>query len=104
MAQKLEISPSIVDASNYISKIADNANVNQKTYKRAAEMLDAVKKDSLSYGKDPKALATAVLYHACIAENLDKTSQSKIAKAGGISVVTLRKRASDILKVFNSSH
>ena len=98
MAQKLEISPSTIDASAYISRIADNANINQKTYKKAVETLDKVKKDYISYGKDPKALATAVLYHACIEENLGKTSQTKLAKAGDISVVTLRKRASDVLK------
>ena len=62
-------------------------------------MLDEVKNDYISYGKDPKALATAVLYHACIEENLGKTSQTKLAKAGDISVVTLRKRASDVLRI-----
>jgi transcription initiation factor TFIIB len=102
MAQELQISSSIVDASAYISRIADNANVNQKTYKRAIEILDEVKKDSMSYGKDPKALATAVLYSAWIIEENDrdrnKISQTGIAKAGGISVVTLRKRVSDVLK------
>ncbi len=102
-AQKLEISPSIVDASAYISRIADNANVNQKTYKRAVEILDEVNNDPLSHGKDPKALATAVLYSAQIMEenddrNHDKISQTRMAKAGGISIVTLRKRASDVLR------
>jgi transcription initiation factor TFIIIB Brf1 subunit/transcription initiation factor TFIIB len=78
--------------------LADSRNVNQKTYKKALEMLDEVKNDYISYGKDPKALATTVLYHVCIEENLGKTSQTKLAKAGDISVVTLRKRASDVLK------
>lgn len=103
IASKLEISPSIVDASAYISKIADNANINQKTYKKAVEMLNEVKKDSISYGKDPKALATAVLYRACISEENEgdhhKITLGRIAKAGDISIVTLRKRASDVRKV-----
>jgi transcription initiation factor TFIIB len=103
MAQELEISPSIVDASAYISRIADNANVNQKTYKRAVEILDEVNDDPLSHGKDPKALATAVLYSAQIMEendgrNHNKISQTRMAKAGGISIVTLRKRALDVLR------
>jgi transcription initiation factor TFIIB len=66
IANELKTSPSIVDASIYMSKIADNADVNQKIYKKVVQMLDEVKKDSISYGKDPKALATAVLYRACI--------------------------------------
>lgn len=98
MANKLEINPSIVDASGYISKIANNANVNQKTYKKAVEMLDEVKKDSISYGKDPRAIATAVLYHASTIEEKDVTL-ARIAKAGGISIVTLRKRISDVVRV-----
>jgi transcription initiation factor TFIIB len=99
MARELRMSPLIVDSTRYISKVADSACVSQKTYRRAVEMLDIVKKHSISYGKDPKALATAVLYAACIKENELKVSQAKIAAAGSISVVTLRKRFSDILKI-----
>lgn len=99
MARELRISPSIVDSTKYISKVADRACVSQKTYRRAVEMLDVVKKHEISYGKDPKALATAVLYAACIKENESKVSQAKIAAAGSISVVTLRKRFSDILRI-----
>ena len=99
MARELKLGPLIVDSAKYISKVADSACVSQKTYRRAVEMLDIVKKHAISYGKDPKALATAVLYAACIKENEPKVSQSKIAAAGSISVVTLRKRFSDILRI-----
>ena len=99
MARELRISPLIVDSTRYVSKVADNACVSQKTYRTAIEMLDSVKKHAISYGKDPKALATAVLYAACIKENEPKVSQAKIAAAGSISVVTLRKRFSDILRL-----
>ncbi|MGH9976947.1 MAG: transcription initiation factor IIB [Nitrososphaeraceae archaeon] len=99
MARELRISPLIVDSARYISKVADSASVSQKTYRRAVEMLDIVKKHAISYGKDPKALATAVLYAACIKENEPSVSQAKIAAAGSISVVTLRKRFSDILRL-----
>ena len=83
-----------------MSKVAENANVSQKTYRTALDMLDVVKKNPISYGKDPKALATAALYGACLIEEKDKVSQARIAQAGGISVVTLRKRVLDISKVF----
>jgi hypothetical protein len=36
---------------------------------------------------------------ACIKENESNVSQAKIAAAGSISVVTLRKRFSDILRI-----
>ena len=99
MVRELKISPLIVDSTRYVSKVADNACVSQKTYRSAIEMLDIVKKHAVSYGKDPKALATAVLYAACIKENEPKVSQARIAAAGSISVVTLRKRFSDILRI-----
>jgi transcription initiation factor TFIIB len=104
MARELRISPLIVDSTRYISKVADSACVSQKTYRKAVEMLDIIKKHAISYGKDPKALATAVLYAACIKENEPKVSQAKIAAAGSISVVTLRKRFSDILKIIPRDH
>jgi transcription initiation factor TFIIB len=103
MAQQLGLSPSIVDPRAYVSKIVDRVNVNQKTYRRAVDMLDEVKKNSISVGKDPKALASAVLYYACLTEQEgDKISQARIAKAGGVSIVTLRKRTSDVLEVLQS--
>ncbi|MGA6989856.1 MAG: transcription initiation factor IIB [Nitrososphaeraceae archaeon] len=100
MTRELSINSPSVDAARYMSKVAENADVSQKTYRRAVNMLDVVKKDPISYGKDPKALATAALYGACMIEEKDKVNQARIAQAGGISVVTLRKRVLDISKVF----
>ncbi len=74
--------------------------VSQKTYRTALDMLDVVKKNPISFGKDPKALATAALYGACQVEKQGNVSQARIAQAGGISVVTLRKRVLDLQKLF----
>jgi transcription initiation factor TFIIB len=100
IAKELSISSSIVDAARYISKVAANADVSQKTYRTALDILDVVKKNPISYGKDPRAVATAALYVACLVEKQDKVSQTRLAQAGGISVVTLRKRVLDITKLF----
>jgi len=51
-----------------MSKVAENADVSQKTYRTALDMLDVVKESTISYGKDPKALATTALYAACLVE------------------------------------
>ncbi|HZD35826.1 MAG TPA: TFIIB-type zinc ribbon-containing protein [Nitrososphaeraceae archaeon] len=100
MIRELDFDSSIVDATQYIAKIAENAEVSQKTYRIALDILDEVKKNPISYGKDPKALATAALYGGCMIEEQGRVSQTRIAKAGGISVVTLRKRILDISRVF----
>jgi transcription initiation factor TFIIB len=100
MSRELSINPSNVDANRFLSKVAENAEVSQKTYRTALDMLDMIKKDTISYGKDPKALAAAALYAACLVENKENISQAKLAQAGGISVVTLRKRFLDITQLF----
>ena len=100
MSRKLRISPSIVDATSYISKIATNAQISQQTYREAVNMLSVAKKNPICHGKDPKAVAAAVLYASCLKKKEEGISQSKIAAAGNISIVTLRKRLADILKIF----
>lgn len=100
MSRELSFNASNVDANRFLSKVAENAGVSQKVYRTALDMLDKVKKDPISYGKDPKALAAAALYAACLIEDKENTSQAKLAQAGGISVVTLRKRFLDIIQLF----
>jgi transcription initiation factor TFIIB len=100
MSRELNINSPSIDGARYMSKVAENAAVSQRTYRTALNLLNIVKKNPISYGKDPKALATAALYGACMLEEKDKVNQSRIAQAGGISVVTLRKRISDISKTF----
>jgi transcription initiation factor TFIIB len=100
MSMKLRISLAIVDATSYISKIALNAQISQQTYREAVNMLSAAKKNPICHGKDPKAIAAAVLYAVCLTKREANVSQSKIATAGNISVVTLRKRLADIIKIF----
>jgi transcription initiation factor TFIIIB Brf1 subunit/transcription initiation factor TFIIB len=62
-------------------------------------MLNLAKKNPICHGKDPKAVAAAVLYASCLKRKEAGISQSKIAAAGSISIVTLRKRLADILKI-----
>ena len=100
MSRKLRISPAIVDATSYISKIATNAQISQPTYREAVNMLSVAKKNTICHGKDPKAVAAAVLYACCLKRKEADINQSKIAAAGNISIVTLRKRFADILKIF----
>ena len=89
----------VLDSNVYLAKIANKAKVSEKTYRRALEMLTAIKENPISHGKDPNALAVAVLYAACLKEN-EKVSQAQIAVAGDTSIVTLRKRYQDVKNIF----
>jgi transcription initiation factor TFIIIB Brf1 subunit/transcription initiation factor TFIIB len=89
----------VIDSNVYLAKIASKARVSEKTYRRALEMLTVIKENPVSHGKDPNALAVAVLYAACLKED-EKVSQAQIAVAGDTSIVTLRKRFQDVRKIF----
>jgi transcription initiation factor TFIIB len=88
----------IIDSTNYLSKIASKAKVSEKTYRRALEMLATVKKNHISSGKDPSALASAILYAACLEED-EKMTQAQLAFAGNTSAVSIRHRFIDIKQI-----
>jgi transcription initiation factor TFIIB len=100
LLRNLELNLPFVDCDVYLSKIAKDLLINEKTYERGLEILEMVKENFLLYGKDPNTVATAVLYVACLKEG-ENIIQSRIAAAGNISIVTLRKRAIDVIKVIS---
>jgi transcription initiation factor TFIIB len=99
LVRHLKLHLPVIDSNVYLSKIANKAKVSEKTYRKALEMLTVIKENSISHGKDPNALAVAVLYAACLKEN-EKVSQAQIAVAGDTSIVTLRKRFQDVKRIF----
>src|ERR687897_1332400 len=89
----------VIDSNPYLAKIAKKARVSELPYRRGLEMLSVIKENPISHGKDPNALAVAVLYAACLKEG-EKVSQAQIAVAGDTSIVTLRKRFQDVKRLF----
>ena len=100
LVRHLKLHLPVIDSNVYLAKIANKAKVSEKTYRRALDMLTAIKENPISHGKDPNALAVAVLYAACLKED-EKVSQAQIAVAGDTSIVTLRKRFQDVKKIFS---
>src|SRR5215208_590443 len=100
LVRHLKLHLPVIDSNVYLAKIASKARVSEKTYRRALEMLTVIKENPVSHGKDPNALAVAVLYAACLKED-EKVSQAQIAVAGDTSIVTLRKRFQDVRKIFS---
>lgn len=101
LVQNLELKLPVIDSNKYLARIANKAKVSEKTYRAALDMLSTIKGDPISHGKDPNALAVAVLYAACLEEG-ENVSQAQVAVAGDISIVTLRKRFQDVRKIFPS--
>src|SRR5437867_2712479 len=97
----LELRLPVIDSNKYLARISNKAKVSEKTYRKALGMLSTIKGNPISHGKDPNALAVAVLYAACQREG-ENVSQAQVAVAGDISIVTLRKRFQDVRKIFPS--
>ena len=74
-----------IDSRLLLSRIANNVGVSEKSLRTS--------------GKDPNAVAAAVLYGACLAQG-EKLHQVELAEAANLSVVTLRKRLQDVRNVF----
>lgn len=99
LVRYMKLNLPVIDSNAYLAKIANKARVSEITYRRGLEMLSVIKENPISHGKDPNALAVAVLYAACLKEG-DKVSQAQIAVAGDTSIVTLRKRFQDVKRLF----
>jgi len=99
LVRKLKVRLPSIDSTSHLGRIANNAGISERTLRHAVQMMSKIKDDPISFGKDPCAMAVAVLYGACLDKG-EKTSQSKISLAGNVSVVTLRKRFLDIKKIF----
>jgi len=99
LVRKLKVRLPTIDSTSHLARIANNAGISEKTLRHAVQMMSQIKDDPISFGKDPCAIAVAVLYGACLDKG-EKTSQSRISLAGNVSVVTLRKRFLDIKKIF----
>lgn len=88
--------------SIFIRKIADGANIHERTVRESIDMLLAIQNESIFSGKNTASLTAAVLYIICI-KHRQKLSQSKIASAAKINVMTLQKRVLEVRTVIMNS-
>jgi len=90
---QVQFKPSI-----FIRKIADVANIHERTVRESIDMLLAIQNESLFSGKNSLSLAAAILYITC-RKHRQKISQAKIATAANINIMTLRKRLFEVRTV-----
>jgi transcription initiation factor TFIIB len=91
LLRELDIRMPIADPMAYISKIAERAGISGQIQTLAFRILKEAKKNCVISGKDPMGLAAAALYIACVKSN-DKKPQKDIARAAGVTEVTVRNR------------
>jgi transcription initiation factor TFIIB len=95
MSFELGISIPILDPMKCIVKVANKVSLNEKTKRKAMAIMSQVTEKEISAGKDPMGLAATVIYMSCLGTGENKT-QIDIAKAAGVTEVTVRNRFKDL--------
>jgi transcription initiation factor TFIIB len=90
LLRELDLKVPMLDPVKCVARVANKANISERTKRKAMGMIYDVIKAGLAAGKDPMGLAASVLYLACTSSGEPK-SQAAIADAAGVSEVTLRK-------------
>ena len=95
LTHELEIKVPLADPMKCITKIANKANLSEKTRREAMSTMNELIKKEMSAGKDPMGLAATVLYLTCLT-NDEITTERDVAYAAGVTEVTIRNRLKDL--------
>lgn len=98
----LDINIEPTDPSRYVSRFAEELNVDDETIQEAMEILEVVLDKGLHAGKAPTAVAAGVLYAAGQLTN-EKLTQNEVARVADVSNVTIRSRYQEQLEVYTES-
>ncbi|UCD46090.1 MAG: transcription initiation factor IIB [Candidatus Bathyarchaeota archaeon] len=91
LLRELNLKMPIDDPMKFVPGIASKLKIRQDTEHHAIDILRKAKERQGLSGKDPRGIAAAALYMACI-ENDDKRIQKDVAAAADTTEVTLRNR------------
>jgi transcription initiation factor TFIIB len=94
---ELNLKIPIVNPMKCIARVANKANLSEKTKRQAAEIMNNITKRELSAGKDPMGLAASVLYLASLNTG-ENVTQTDIADAARVTEVTIRNRVKELKK------
>jgi transcription initiation factor TFIIB len=92
---ELGIKIPVVDPMKCVAKVANKLSLTQKTRYLAVNMMEEAVEKKISAGKDPMGFAASVIYASCIKTGED-ISQINMAKAAGITEVTIKNRFKDL--------
>jgi transcription initiation factor TFIIB len=100
LIDNLDLKVESYNSSDFVTRIGSTVGATEKSCRDALTILAKTRETRYSEGKNPIALTAAALYVSCII-NGERFTQREIAKAAGISNVSLRLRSESILKTFN---
>jgi transcription initiation factor TFIIB len=95
LASQLDILIPMADLGRCLTKIGNITGLSEKTKREAFRLMSHIKNSEYAAGKKPMGLAATVLYDACT-KNGEHISQKEIAKAAGVTEVSIRARLRDL--------
>lgn len=99
---ELDIKVPLIDPRKYIVKVASKLNFDEKIKRKALELMEQAQKKNVIVGKDPISMAASIIYLVNLSERKPKT-QAEIAKAAGVTEVTVRNRSKELRKKLDVS-
>jgi transcription initiation factor TFIIB len=102
LIQQLEIIMPLIDPMKCIAKIANKANLSEKSKRMAIDVMKDLIDTQVPAGKRPMSVAATILYLCCL-RNDEAVTQKELAEAAGVTEVTMRNRIKD-LKSANMSN
>lgn len=84
------------DPLAYVSRVAEKTGISGEIQGIAIRFLQEAKHQRIILGKDPLGLVSALLYIACQLKG-ENVTQQEIAKAAGVTEVTLRNRKRELV-------
>lgn len=95
LINELDIKTPIIDPTKCLIKISNILGLEEKTKRKAIEIMNHLKKNEVTAGKDPMGMAATVVYMVCSSTGETRT-QTDIAHIAGITEMTLRNRYKEI--------
>ena len=95
LLSELDFKVPSADPMKCIVKVANKANLSENTKRQAISIMKDIIKKEIPAGKDPMGIAATVLYISCLKTGENKT-QTQIARAAGITDVTVRNRLKEL--------
>ncbi len=93
--RELSLQMPVLHGPDYVTLIANRLDLSEKTKREALKIFTEVQQNRISIGKNPRALAGAVIYLASQTCN-EFLRQVEICQVADISTVSLRKRCKEI--------
>lgn len=100
--RELSLQIPVLHGPDYVTLISNRLHLSEKTKREALRIFVHIQKNRLSIGKNPRALAGAVIYLA--SQNCSEfIRQVEICQVADISTVSLRKRCKEIKSSMEST-